>query len=481
MKVGRTAEGAKAVSSHTGGLMKQDTAIELVFHKAGLVAFRSIEELCQSAIGFASQPVPGGNRVGMIANTGGPAIIATDELIENGMVMPPLSKQTESVLCEKLYPEASVNNPIDVLATAGPEHFAAAINALLDDEGIDAVFLNFVTPFFVDTLGVAREIAEANRRSRKPIVATVMTEKKGWAETLQVIHDSGVPTYDMPETGARVLAAMGRYAAAFKRPTEPPSAFPDVDAARARSIMAAAMARKGSAGRDREEGSAQERGPGAQGPEPAGEMLCLSADEGYELLSCYGIPIARYKSCSNVDECVAAADQIGYPIVVKVDAESIVHKTESGGVVLDIRDRDSLRGHMKGLATRFAGTSARFLVQERLREGHEVIVGAKAAEGLGHVVMFGLGGIYVEVLQDVSFRITPVTRGEAGEMIEALRAAKLLTGVRGQPGADTAALAEIIQRVAQMLTDNLEIQELDINPIFATRHGAVAADVRVTI
>ena len=250
MKVGRTAEGAKAVSSHTGGMMKQDTAIELIFKKAGIVAFRNIEELCQSAIGFASQPVPAGNRVGMIANTGGPAIIATDELIENGMVMPPLSKQTETFLREKLYPEASINNPVDVLATAGPEHFAAAINALRDDDGIDAILLNFVTPFFVDTLGVAREIADANRRSQKPIVATVMTEKKGWKETLDVIRDAGVPTYDMPETGARVLASMGRYAALSKRPTEHPVSFPDVDAARARSIIQAAVARTAVARRD---------------------------------------------------------------------------------------------------------------------------------------------------------------------------------------------------------------------------------------
>ncbi|MGB2985409.1 MAG: acetate--CoA ligase family protein [Phycisphaerae bacterium] len=455
MKVGRTAEGAKAVSSHTGGMMKQDTAIELVFDKAGIVAFRNIEEICQSAIGFASQPVPAGNRVGMIANTGGPAIIATDELIERGMVMPPLSAPTEAVLREKLYAEASINNPVDVLATAGPEHFAAAIHALLDDDGIDAIFLNFVTPFFVDTLGVAREIADANRRSHKPIVATVMTEKKGWAETLQVIRNSGVPTYDMPETGARVLASMGRYAALVKRPTQRPEAFSDVGAARARSIIKTVSGQTGKA--------------------------CLSAAEGYDLLSCYGIPVARCQSVGSVDECLAAANGIGYPVVLKVDAEAVVHKTESGGVVLDIRDPDSLREHAERLAARFAEASPRFLVQEQLKEGQEVIVGAKAVDGLGHVVMFGLGGIYVEVLKDVSFKITPVTKREAWEMIESLLAYPLLTGVRGQAGVDLAALAEIIQRVSQMLVDNPEIRELDINPIFTFQHGAKAADVRVFV
>ncbi|MBN2560079.1 MAG: acetate--CoA ligase family protein [Phycisphaerae bacterium] len=462
MKVGRTAEGAKAVSSHTGGLVKQDTAMELVFEKAGIVAFRNTEELCQSAIGFASQPVPAGNRVGMIANTGGPAIIATDELIENGMVMPPLSKQTEAFLRERLLPEASINNPIDVLATAGPEHFAAAINALLDDEDIDAIFLNFVTPFFVDTLGVAHEIAEANYRSHKPIVATVMTEKAGWAETLEVIRGGGVPTYDMPETGAKVLASMGRYAASLKRPAEAAVSFPDVDAVGARSIIKAA----------------NETG-----------RSYLSAAAGFDLCACYGIPVARYGSAGNVVECLAAAEEIGYPVVLKVDAETVVHKTDSGGVVLHIGGRDSLREQAEGLAARFAEASPRFLVQEQLTcgtgaqpaDGVEVIVGAKAVEGLGHVVMFGLGGIYVEVLKDVSFKITPVAAREAEEMVKSLRASPLLTGVRGQAGVDTGALIEVIQRVSRMLVDNPEIRELDINPIFAFRQGAKAVDVRVMI
>jgi acetyltransferase len=324
----------------------------------------------------------------------------------------------------------------------------------MDDDGIDAIFLNFVTPFFVDTLGVAREIADANRRSCKPIVATVMTEKKGWAETLKVIRDGGVPTYDMPETGAKVLTSMGCYAAFLKRPTETPASFTDVDTLRARSIIEAT----GKAGR-----------------------AFLSADHGYELLSCYGIDVAPYKSAGTVDECVGAADEIGYPVVLKVDAETIVHKTDRCGVILDIHDRDSLRKHAEEMALRFADASPRFLVQQQMGEGCEVIVGAKAAEGLGHIVMFGLGGIYVEVLKDVSFKLTPVTATEARDMIESLRAHQLLTGVRGRAGVDITALEQIIQRVSQMLTENPEIRELDINPVFALERGAKAADIRVML
>jgi len=454
MKAGRTAEGAKAVSSHTGGLVKQDTAVELVFDKAGVVAFRSVEDLCQSAIAFALQPVPAGNRVGMVANTGGPAIIATDELIENGMVMPPLSAKAEAYLRERLYPEASLHNPVDVLATAGPEHFAAAIDALLSDEGIDAVFLNFVTPFFVDTLGVAREIAQANRRSTKPIVATVMTEKKGWAETLKVIRESGVPLYDMPETGARALAAMGRYAFYRKRPVEAPAVFAEVDARGARAVVAKAV----QAGR-----------------------ACLLADEGYSLLNRYGIRVAAHQLCGTVDDCVAAAERIGFPVALKIDAESLVHKSDRGGVVLDIRDRTALREHAGRLAAQFADLSPRLMVQQMLCGGQEVIVGAKRVERLGHVLMFGLGGIYVEVMKDVSFKIAPVGRREAHGMIDSLRTYPLLSGARGRPGVDLTALVEIIQRVSQLVTEIPEIRELDINPIFAFEDGAAAVDVRVLL
>ena len=454
MKVGRTEAGARAVSSHTGGLVRQDTAIEALFEKAGVLSFRDTEGLCQSAIGFASQPIPAGNRVGMIANTGGPAIIATDELVEGGMAMPPLSAQTEAFLRERLYAEASINNPIDVLATAGPEHFSAAMRALLDDDGIDAVFLNFVTPFFVDTLGVAREIAEANQRSSKPIVATVMTEKQGWAETLKVIRESGVPTYDMPENGARVLASMGRYAVLLKRPHESPTAFVDVDTPRARRLVRMAS----------QEGRAQ-----------------LTAEQAWELLTCYGVPAAPYETVVSVADCVRAADAIGYPVVLKIDAEAVVHKTDSRGVVLNIRDAAGMRQQAEQMAIRFAELPHRFFVQKQLPEAREVIVGAQAIPGLGHLVMFGVGGVYVEVFKDVRFKVAPVTAREAREMIESLRAAPVLAGVRGQAGADLAALTEIIQRVSQMLSDNPEIRELDVNPIFASADGAQAVDVRVTI
>jgi len=283
-------------------------------------------------------------------------------------------------------------------------------------------------------------------------VATVMTEKKGWAETLEVIRASGVPCYDMPETGARVLAAMGRYAAFRRRPAEAPETFPDVDRAAACALVEAAV----HAGR-----------------------ASLSGAEAFRLLAAYGIPAARGAGAGSVEECVAAADAIGYPVVLKVDAEAVLHKSDRGGVVLGIADRDQLARAAEAMLARFAAAHPRLLVQEQLAGGLEVIVGASAVEGLGHVVMFGLGGIHVEVLSDVSFEVTPVTAAEANTMIRALRSSPILAGVRGQPGVDRGALAEILQRASRLLEDHPEIRELDINPLLATPDGARAADVRV--
>lgn len=254
--------------------------------------------------------------------------------------------------------------------------------------------------------------------------------------------------------GAKVLVALGRYAAFQQRPVEPPVSFPDVDAGAAAALIQAA----------RQSGK-----------------RWLSVADGCALLTCYGISVARYRSAATVAECLAAADALGYPVVLKVDAETMIHKTESGGVVLDIRDPTALRQQAERLVARHAAAAPRLLVQEQLSGGHEVIVGAKALKGLGHVVMFGLGGIYAEVFKDVSFRITPVTPREAAEMVQSLRSFPLLAGVRGQRGVDVGALTETIQRVSQMLTDHPSIQELDINPIFAFPDSVRAADVRVMI
>jgi acetyltransferase len=454
MKAGRTAEGAKAAASHTGGLAKEDLATDLIFEKTGILSFRDEAELCQAAVAFASQPIPKGNRVGLITNTGGPAVIATDVLVDAGLEIPPLSDQAKEVLKEKLFPEATVRNPVDVLATAGGEHFRAAIDTLMDDEQIDSVFINFVTPFFVDTDSIAREIADANKTAAKPIICNLMTDKLQWTETVRILQEGGVPCYSFPGEAARALAALVQYNEVRSREIGKAKRFDDVDRVTAETILQKAQG----AGRE-----------------------ILSASEVYELLGAYGIPVAGWRVAANVDEAVSAAAEVGFPVVVKADAESILHKSDVGGVAVNLQDADAVRSVAEEMGEKFGIGDLRFFVQKFLPGGLEVIVGAKAEEGLGHLVMFGVGGIYVEVLKDVVFKLSPVTEFEAQEMLSSIKMAPLLEGVRGEKGIDREKLIEVIQRVSQLVTDLPAIQEMDLNPIMAFEDGVFVVDARIGI
>jgi acetyl coenzyme A synthetase (ADP forming)-like protein len=453
MKTGRTVEGAKAVSSHTGGLAKVDIATELMFRKCGIVTFRDEEELCQAAVAFATQPVPKGKRVGVITNTGGPAIIATDELVEAGLEMPPLSDGAAEALREKLHPAASVSNPIDVLATGDAAQLSAAMDTLMKEEQIDSVFLNFVTPFFVDTDSIAKEMAEVNRAGKKPIICNLMTDKAQWTETIRILKEGGIPFYSFPETAARALTAMTKYNDLISREIDEIMIFNDVDKVKAGDLIKKAK----DAGRQH-----------------------LSADEVYDLLTLYNIKVAKWKMATNAEEAVTAAREIGFPVVVKIDAESIVHKSDVKGIALDVKEED-IRPTVEKMAQRFAAENPRFLVQEYLPAGKEIIIGAKAEAGLGHLIMFGLGGVHVEVLEDVAFGITPITASEAREQISSVKSHRLLSGFRGEKGVDEEKLAEMLQRVAKLVTDIPEIQELDLNPVIAYEDRALVADARISI
>jgi acetyltransferase len=454
MKAGRTEEGAKAAASHTGGLAKVDLATDLIFEKAGILSFTDEAELCHAAVAFSSQPIPKGNRVGMITNTGGPAVIATDVFVHAGLEIPPLSRKAEAVLHERLFPEASVRNPIDVLATAGAEQFRAALDVIMDEDQLDSVHINFVTPFFVDAESIARQIVEVSREGRKPIVCNLMTDRRQWKGTVDILKEGGVPCYSFPSTAAKVLAALTKFNAIRAREIGEARAFEDTNKEKAEAVLQ----------------SARNDGRGF-----------LSAGEAYEILDAYCIPAADRRVAASSEEAVAAAAEIGFPVVVKADAETIVHKSDLGGVVVDLRDNDSLRAAVEGMKARLSAKGLRFLIQKYLPNGTEMIIGAKAEEGLGHLVMFGMGGIYVEVMKDVAFKLTPVTTVEAHEMISSLQAAPLLKGVRKGKGVNQERIVEIIQRVSQLVSECPAIQELDLNPIIAYADQVAVVDARILV
>ena len=454
MKAGRTMEGAKAAASHTGGLAKEDIATDLIFKRAGILSFRDEGELIQAAVAFASQPIPKGNRVGIITNTGGPAVIATDVMVDAGLTLPPLSDRTREVLTETLFPEASVNNPIDVLATGPAAHYRACLDAMMADDNFDSVYVNFVTPFFVDNESIAREIVEVSNQQIKPIVCNLMTDRRQWTEVVRILQDGGVPCFALPGEAARALTAMVRYNEIRNRQVGGVQAFNDVDKAAAAKIMEAAKT--------------------------AGKAS-LSAEEVYSILEAYKIPVANWRMATSADEAEKAAEDIGYPVVIKADSESIVHKSDMGGVAVDLADGAAVIAAVEKMQKSFSAGDLRFFIQKFLPGGLELIMGAKAEEGLGHAVMFGLGGIYVEIMKDVVFNLTPVSSGEAAEMLASIKGAALLEGVRGQKGVDQAKLVEIIQRLSQLLTDLPAIQEMDLNPLMAFEDQVFVVDARISL
>jgi acetyltransferase len=390
----------------------------------------------------------------MITNTGGPAVIATDVFVNGGLKIPPLSRKAKAVLTERLFPEATIGNPVDVLATAGAEHFRVALDVMMDEDQIDSLYINFVTPFFVDTESIAKEIVEVNRQGRKPIICNLMTDKRQWAGTMRILLDGGIPCYSFPGTAARALVALTRYHEIRSRESGPVRTFDDVDQETANRILQ----RASQAGRE-----------------------FLSAAEVYELLEAYGIPVANWRVVSTAGEAEKAAAEIGFPVVIKADSETLLHKSDMGGVALDLQHDDSVRRALMEMQERFKAKDLRFFVQKYLPGGEEVVVGAKAEEGLGHLIMFGMGGVNVEVLQDVVFKLAPVTTVEAREMLCSIRAAPLLKGVRGAKGVDEEGITEIIQRLSQLVTDLPKIQELDLNPIVAYEDRVFVVDARIGI
>jgi len=454
MKAGRTMEGAKAAASHTGGLAKEDIATDLIFKRAGILSFRDEGELIQAAVAFASQPIPKGNRVGIITNTGGPAVIATDVMVGAGLTLPPLSEKTKAILTETLFPEASVNNPVDVLATGPAAHYRACLDAMMADDSFDSVYVNFVTPFFVDNESIAREIVAVSRQQIKPIVCNLMTDRRQWTEVVRILQDGGVPCFALPGEAARAMTALVRYNEIRGRETGEVQIFSDVKKDESIKMLEDAVA--------------------------AGK-ISLPADQVYQILEACNIPVAAWRMAATAAEAETAADEIGYPVVVKADAESIVHKSDMGGVAVDLADAAAVRAAVESMQQKFGADDLRFFIQKYVPGGLELIMGAKAEDGLGHAVMFGLGGIYVEIMKDVVFNLTPVSSGEAKEMLTSIKGAALLEGVRGQKGVDQAKLVEIIQRLSQLLTDLPAIQEMDLNPLMAFEDEVFVVDARIAI
>jgi acetyltransferase len=451
LKSGTSEIGARAVSSHTGGLMRGDASTDLIFEKAGVMRFRSAQEICEAAQAFATQKPPKGRRVAMLTNTGSLAIMATDEGVPLGIEMPDPSEATREKLKSTLMGIASLHNPVDMMATAGPEHFAGAVDALLADENFDLLLVTMVTPFFVDTEGVAREIVRVASAHEKPVLLEVLTNDR-WASTLEILHKGGLPTFYFPESAARAVAALCRYAEMKSRTRTAPRRF-TIDAEAAAGSIA------------------QARDDGWLPPRAAASLAAA-----------YGIATVPERRAVGADEAVAAARELGFPVVLKAEAEGLLHKSDVGGVAVGLADADAVRAAVDRMSTALAAhPKLTFLLQPMIKGEAELLVGATAIPGVGHSVAFGLGGTLVEIVRDVRFCLAPVSVEEADQMVRSIRAFPALTGARGRKAVKLECLTELVQRVGQLVTDHPEVVELDLNPIIASEADAVAVDVRVRV
>jgi len=319
IKAGRTKEGAVAVSSHTGSLMDQDTMADAMFEKAGVLRFHNQDDMTKAAIAFASQPAPTGKKVAIVTNTGGPGILALDEAILGGLELADLKDETKSYLRENLHPEASVKNPVDVIATATPEHYGLTVETLFKDPGVDMVLVNFITAPFVDLAGIAQALKKAGEAAEKPVVSVVMTIEK-WYGLMKAIRDSGTPVYDFPEDGGRALLAMAKYGEIKTRKVAVPPKL-DVNRDKASSILRRFESKD----------------------------TFLPQAEVFELLECYGISCTKTVKVDSAADLNAAAAATGFPCVLKVDSTSVVHKSDAGGVVMNLKDAAMLEAAFSAL------------------------------------------------------------------------------------------------------------------------------------
>ncbi|QAA76264.1 MAG: Acetyl-CoA synthetase [Candidatus Bipolaricaulis sibiricus] len=447
LKAGRTEVGARAASSHTGALAGSDRAYDAAFRRSGVIRVRTVEELFEGAVALAQQPAPRGRRLGIVTNAGGPGILAADAAADDGLELAPLSPGTVASLANRFSSAASAANPVDILADATAEGFRDAVEWVLADPNVDmGLVLTAPHPILTFTQ-LAGDVAAAHLRQRKPVAASFMAGDLG-PEAERVLRDAGVPAYFEPSRAVRALATLVRYREIRDRP---PREVRDVkaDRARAREILATGRTRLGV--------------------------------EAVELLAAYGIPVARGGLARSAAEAVALARDVGGPVVLKLVAPEVVHKSDVGGVRIGVppsRVRSVYR-ELAALLPDRPGVGV--YVQELLPPGEEVIVGVSRDPTFGPLVMFGLGGVFVEVLDDVAFSLAPLSPREAEDLVRRIKGFPVLAGLRGRPPVFLGGLAEVVERVSHLAADFPEIQELDINPLLCYPSRVVAVDLRVTV
>ena len=459
LKSGITSSGAKAASSHTGALAGREAAFDAAFKQSGVIRVHSVGELFNHALAFANQPLPQGPNVAIITNSGGPGIIAADACDRSGLQLVPLRKEVVDELRTFLPPVASFYNPVDILGDATTERYEKTLYTVAQDEKVNGVIVLLTPTAVVNVEGTARAIADIANLINKPVLASFMG-RKSIESGSKILMKHNIPNYSYPEEAVSSLNAMYRYQVWVNRPDK---TYARLDDLKEKVLHIFEKVRE----------EKRER---------------LSESEVYGVLKTYGFLQPKSLWARTSEEAIAAAKGIGYPVVMKIISPQVIHRSDIGGIKINLNSKKEVENAFFDITTRVkdimpTATIYGVMVQEMILGGKEVIIGITKDAQFGHMIMFGLGGIYVEVLKDISFRIVPLSHEDAREMIREIKTFPILRGVRGETEADIAAIKKSLLILSQMASDFPQIIEAEINPLLVKKRGegVVAIDARFTI
>ncbi|MEF8983953.1 MAG: acetate--CoA ligase family protein, partial [Bacteroidales bacterium] len=460
LKSGRTSEGASAAASHTGSLAGSDQVCDAASEQSGIIRCDNIEDMFNIAIAFAYQPVSKSNKVAVITNAGGPGVLVTDAVISEGLKLAKFSENTTLTLQKSLPATANINNPVDVIGDAHADRYNIAMTAVCKDPDVGGVFVILTPQSMTDIIEIAQEVINVSNQYNKPIYASFMGEADV-GEGIQLLQRNRIPHYFLPESMAKAFASTYYFNELIKQAKAKPRVFNDVDKKKAHQLLDDAV----NSGRKH-----------------------LPEYDAVKVLETYKLPFLSNGLATSKEEAVQIAEDIGYPVVMKVMSEDIVHKFDVKGVVLNISSKNEAEEAYVSITDNAAKYAPEahvegVFVTRQLPKGEEVILGTKQDPVFGPVIMFGLGGIYVEVYGDVSFKVAPVDEKAAMGMIEQIKAYPLLTGFRGRDSYDIQAIKETIMRLSQLALDCPQIKELDINPLIVLEEdeGAFIADAKIML
>jgi acetyltransferase len=459
LKSGRTKEGASAAASHTGSLAGSDEICDAAFEQAGIIRCDNIEEMFNKAIAFAYQPPPETNQVAIITNAGGPGVLTTDAAIREGLQLAVFSEETTKKFRRHLPSTANIKIPVDVIGDARADRYDAALTGAMNDPSVSGVFVILTPQSMTNIEEIAEEVVKVAGESKKPLYASFMGEADV-NEGVDILLRNRIPHYILPESMCKSFASVYSFHHYIKDLNSGPVEVTEVDKEKVSQIIKKYL---------------------------ASQKKMLGEDEATEILKSYGLPVISGSLATSETEAIQIANQIGFPLVMKIMAEEFSHKSDIGGVRLNLSSVDEVKASYHNLVAIFKkelpDTPLRGIWIAPMIQGdrEEIIIGIKRDPSFGPVVMFGLGGVFVEILKDVSLNVAPLTDKDADAMIRKIKGFPILEGVRGKPQRDIEAIKNCLFRVAQLAIDHPEIKELDINPLMVgpVGEGALIADAKI--